>query len=110
MKNRKLPDLFYNPISMVGGIIAVVTFGSIILLMVSDMVWQSFPPYFGIVTYILLPSVLLLGLIIIPIGAFLERKRWRRAEESGEPPLPRIDLNNDKQRTAFLLFYGHYAS
>ncbi len=104
MKNRKLPDLFYNPISMVGGVIAVVTFGSIVLLMVADMMWQSFPPYFGIVTYILLPSVLLLGLIVIPVGALLERKHWRKAAETGELPLPRIDLNNSKQRTAFLLF------
>ena len=104
MDSRKFPDLFYNPISLVGAMIAAVTFGSIVLLMVSDMVWRSFPPYFGIVTYILLPSVLILGLIIIPVGAFLERKRWRRAAETGIPPLPRIDLNNGKQRAAFLFF------
>ncbi len=104
MNNRKFPDLFYNPISMVGGMIAAVTFGSIVLLMISDIIWKSFPPYFGIVTYILLPSVLIIGLIIIPIGALIERKRWRRAAETGEPPLPKIDLNDDKQRTAFLIF------
>lgn len=89
---------------MVGGIIAAVTFGSIILLMVSDLLWKTFPPYFGIITYILLPSVLILGLIIIPIGALIERKRWRRAAETGKPPLPRIDLNDSRQRTAFLFF------
>ncbi|MFZ1081572.1 MAG: NapC/NirT family cytochrome c [Candidatus Kryptoniota bacterium] len=104
MSNRKFPDLFYNPISMVGAIIAAVTFGSVVLLMLSDMVWGAFPPYFGIVTYILLPSVLILGLVIIPIGALIERKRWRRAKETGNPPLPRIDLNDGKQRTAFMLF------
>ena len=104
MSNRKFPDLFYNPISMVGAIIAAVTFGSVVLLMLSDMVWGTFPPYFGIVTYILLPSVLILGLVIIPIGALIERKRWRRAKETGNPPLPRIDLNDGKQRTAFMLF------
>ncbi len=104
MNNRKFPDLFYNPISMVGVVIATVTFGSILLLMISDILWKSFPPYFGIVTYILLPSVLILGLIVIPVGAFIERKRWRRMEESGELPLPRIDLNDNRQRTAFLFF------
>ncbi len=80
MSKRKFPDLFYNPISMVGAIIAAVTFGSIVLLMLSDMVWGTFPPYFGIVTYILLPSVLILGLIIIPLGALIERKQWRKAD------------------------------
>ncbi len=104
MNDRKFPDLFYNPISMVGVVIAAVTFGSILLLMLFDAVWSSFPPYFGIVTYILLPSVLILGLIIIPIGALIERKKWRRAAAAGIPPLPRIDLNDARQRTAFLLF------
>jgi len=104
MNDRKFPDLFYNPISMVGVIIAAVTFGSIVLLMIADTLWKTFPPYFGIVTYILLPSVLILGLIIIPIGALIERKRWRRAAESGTPPLPKIDLNEGKQRTAFMFF------
>ena len=104
MSKRKFPDLFYNPISMVGAIIASVTFGTIIILMVIDAIWNTLPPYFGIVTYILLPSVLILGLIIIPIGALIERKHWRKAAEAGIPPLPRIDLNDGRQRTAFFLF------
>jgi hypothetical protein len=104
VNNRKFPDIFYNPVSLVGVIIAAVTFGSIVLLMLTDMVWGGFPPYFGIVTYILLPSVLILGLVIIPIGAFIERKKVRRAIESGMPSLPKIDLNDDRQRTAFMFF------
>lgn len=61
MKGRRFPDLFYNPTSMVGVIIAAVTFGSVILLMLTNVIWGTFPPYFGIVTYILLPSILILG-------------------------------------------------
>ncbi|MGO9481405.1 MAG: NapC/NirT family cytochrome c [Candidatus Kryptoniota bacterium] len=104
MKGRRFPDLFYNPTSMVGVIIAAVTFGSVILLMLTNVIWGTFPPYFGIVTYILLPSILILGLVIIPIGALIERRRRNRAVEMGKPRLPRIDLNDGKQRTAFMLF------
>ncbi len=89
---------------MAGAIIASVTFGTILVLMLIDLIWSSLPPYFGIVTYILLPSVLILGLVIIPAGAFLQRKRLRRAIEEGTPSLPRIDLNDRRQRTAFFLF------
>ncbi len=104
MTKRKFPDLFYNPISMAGAIIASVTFGTILVLMLIDTIWSALPPYFGIVTYILLPSVMILGLIVIPIGALLERKHWRKAAEAGVPPLPKIDLNDRQQRTAFFFF------
>jgi len=104
MNNRKYPDLFYNPISMVGAIIAVVTFGTIIILMAIDAIWNSLPPYFGIVIYILFPSVLVLGLIVIPVGALIERRHFRKASEAGRPPLPRIDLNEPRQRRAFFIF------
>ncbi|MCL4538986.1 MAG: NapC/NirT family cytochrome c [Bacteroidetes bacterium] len=104
MNKRKLPDLFYNPISMAGAAAALVTFITILTLMVIDALWNSLPPYFGLVTYILLPSVLILGLIIVPVGALVERKHWREAEKAGIPPLPRIDLNDGRQRRAFFLF------
>ncbi len=104
MNKRKFPDLFYNPISMAGALIALVTFITILVLMLIDAIWNVLPPYFGIITYILLPSILILGLIIIPAGALIERKHWRKAAEAGIPPLPRIDLNDRRQRTAFFLF------
>ena len=84
-EGRKFPDLFYNPISMVGAIIAAVTFGSVVLLMLSDVVWGTFPPYFGIVTYILLPSILILGLVIIPIGRFNRAKTMAKSQGDGQP-------------------------
>ena len=104
MKKRKYPDLFYNPISMTGAIIASVTFGAIVILMVIDAVWNTLPPYFGIVTYILFPSILVLGLIVIPVGALLERKHFKKASEEGVPPMPKIDFNDPRQRRVFFIF------
>ncbi len=104
MSKQRFPELFYNPISLTGAIIASVTLGAIIILMVVSTFSNILPPYFGIVTYILLPTVMIVGLIIIPIGALVRRKKRREAAARGEPPLPRIDLNDPKQRTAFFFF------
>ncbi|MGC8653727.1 MAG: hypothetical protein ACP5US_07035 [Candidatus Kryptoniota bacterium] len=109
MDKKRFPEIFYNMTSVVGAAIAFVSFGIIVLLMVIDLFWKSFPPYFGLVTYILMPSVLILGLIIIPIGALIQRRRLHRQITGQEkPPFPKIDLNDNRQRAAFFsLAQGH---
>ena len=57
-------------------------------------------PYIGVFTYMVYPGLLLLGLLLIPVGAYLERRRRVRFGEL--PPYPQIDLNNPRTRTIFL--------
>ena len=102
MKQR-LPDVYYNPVSMVGGAIAIVSLGTILFLFFVDLVSDQTAIYVGIITYIILPSILILGLLLIPIGVFLERRRERKYGKRG-PYLPRIDLNDPRHRFAFSLF------
>ncbi len=104
MKKRKLPDIFYNPISMAGAIIASVVFGTILILMVVSAMWSSLPPYFGIVTFIVFPAVLIVALLIIPLGALIERKRYHQLAQTGGSLMPKIDLSEPKQRRAFFIF------
>jgi nitrate/TMAO reductase-like tetraheme cytochrome c subunit len=56
----------------------------------------------GIVAFVLLPAILIIGLVILVLGILRERRR----EHSGKPHthLPLIDLNNPKHRTAFVVF------
>ncbi len=100
---KRLPDVYYNPVSMIGASIAIVSFGIILFLFFVDLISSTASPYIGIVTFIILPAFLILGLIIIPIGAFLERKRERRTGDKG-PRLPTIDLNEPRHRFAFSIF------
>ena len=64
-------------------------------------------PYIGIITFMVLPGVFLLGLVIIPLGVWWEyRKRVKRAAHGEvEPPprYPRIDLNNPRIRKGFFI-------
>ena len=54
--------------------------------------------------YIILPGFLLLGLLLVPVGMILERKRIRRSGIKEEARFPRIDLNDPRHRNAFIIF------
>jgi len=63
-------------------------------------------PYLGIITFMVVPAMLVLGLVLIPVGIARERRRHRLAAERGVPPprLPVLDLNLDRTRTMLLVF------
>jgi len=63
-------------------------------------------PYFGLLVYILFPTIALLGLVLVPIGALLERRRRRRLARGEIPAYPRIDLNLHSARRTFLAVLG----
>jgi hypothetical protein len=51
--------------------------------------------YLGIITFVLLPGVLLLGLILIPVGIRRARKRAPSAAPGEQYRFPILDLNNE---------------
>lgn len=76
-----------------------------IVVFLADLFGLHTNPYIGIVFFLALPAVFLAGLALIPLGAWIERRR----RAAGKPPSslqwPRIDLNDPAQRaTALILF------
>jgi nitrate/TMAO reductase-like tetraheme cytochrome c subunit len=66
-------------------------------------------PYFGIVSYLILPVIFAAGLLIVPLGMWRKHRRLlRQARVQGAPvAYPAIDLNEPRTRTwvtAFVLF------
>jgi nitrate/TMAO reductase-like tetraheme cytochrome c subunit len=63
-------------------------------------------PYIGIFAFLVLPGFFILGLLLIPLGTYLARRRARIAAERGEeiPHLPVIDLNDAEIRRRVLVF------
>ena len=56
-------------------------------------------PYLGILTYLILPVIFITGLIMIPIGAILYRRKLRRMHgDEHTTLLPVFDLNNPRTR------------
>ena len=85
MASRRLPSVFYNWITAIGALIAVVTFSVIILLILIDLFVRETTLYLGLLTYLMLPPVLILGLILIAAGGMWERRRQARGEVSSFP-------------------------
>lgn len=100
---RKAPSLFRNYISFGGIAIVAASLTSIALLFVIEMTSAHDNPYTVLVTYILLPGVLLAGITVMLVGALVERRRRRKMPESETPGYPVLDLNDPRRRRAFLI-------
>ena len=96
----KMPKSISNWISLIGSILAINSFILIVILFIHSLFTEHENPYNGMFTYIILPVILLIGLLLIPIGMFVKR---RRAKE-GETRWPVLDMNNRKQRERLVLF------
>jgi NapC/NirT cytochrome c family protein len=100
----KKPSLFRNYISFVGAAIATAALVSIVLLFLIEISSRQENPYLGILTYIIFPSVLLLGLAIAVVGMLLERRRRHRGAPEQIEAYPKLDLNDPHARHAFFAF------
>lgn len=95
---------FFNFISLVGMILAVVATGLIIIFLSMEAITGVENPYLGIFVYFIFPVLLIAGLFLVPVGAFRQRQRRRKVLPEEIPPYPDIDLNDVSKRKAFLFF------
>jgi hypothetical protein len=108
MKRWLQPAVFLaqNKITLAG---AVLTTSSGITLMwfwIFEIVHGGpIHPYTGIVFFLILPGIFLLGLVLMPLGGFLRRSRLRKR---GELPhvYPTVDLKRPVLRRAFFWIVG----
>jgi hypothetical protein len=98
--------LTQNPISLAGTALAVASLTLIVALFVVHAVGFEGGPYLGIVTFLILPMFFVLGLLLIPVGIYRQRKRAAKmAAEGKAPPLfPVIDLNHETTRKSVVIF------
>ena len=90
------PALFFgnNPISLAGGAITTAAGVTMIGYWLVELYGRpNDNPYLGIIFFLLLPALFIAGLILIPLGLFLRRKKL---QQSGEIPaeFPKIDFND----------------
>ena len=90
------PALFFgnNPISLAGGAITTAAGVTMIGYWIVELFGRPRDnPYLGIIFFLILPALFILGLVLIPIGIFLRHKKLQKA---GQIPTtyPKIDLND----------------
>jgi nitrate/TMAO reductase-like tetraheme cytochrome c subunit len=102
----KLPPLVHNRVSYLGTAIAGLAFVVFVFLLVlSTLTDAARAPYASLVTFILVPAVLLFGFFLIPIGMLVERRHVRLTGQHSVPRFPVLDFNDVRQRnlTAFFI-------
>ncbi|MCL4279239.1 MAG: cytochrome C, partial [Ignavibacteriaceae bacterium] len=62
---KLFPPVVYNPVTLTGAGIAAISFGLIIFLFILDIFSGESNPYLGIITFIILPAILIFGLLLI---------------------------------------------
>jgi len=92
-----LPSATRNPISLIGVALTTATAVVFLALLALDLGGQIRNPYFGLLLFVAIPAVFLFGLVLIPIGAW----RQRRLVAAGAAPAdwPVIDLRLPRTRT-----------
>jgi len=97
-------DSLRHPLSLAGAALATVAGVLLVALFAASLLGYEGSPYLGVVAYVALPALLVLGLLLIPIGARrARRQRARRAAGEAEPQLPVLDFNSPRIRWAALI-------
>jgi nitrate/TMAO reductase-like tetraheme cytochrome c subunit len=99
------PSLLRNYISFAGWAIVAASLTCIALLILIDVTGSAGDnPYSDLITFILLPSILIFGLVVVLVGALWERRRRRHLSHDQIAAYPVLDLNDPRRRRAFLVF------
>lgn len=102
----KLPSARHNAITELGALLTTVSAVLFILLFVWDLFRIHSNPYVGIISFLLLPTFFVLGLILIPVGISLEHRRRASGRPIRSYSWLRVDLNDDRHRTIAAVVAG----
>jgi hypothetical protein len=83
-------------VSEIGAGIAAIALANLAFLIYLDFTRPHANPYFGILTWIVAPAILIFGIVLYVGGILLERRRRRRSAPDAIPQYPRIDLNQHR--------------
>src|SRR6476659_4609942 len=98
----KQRSLARNIISEAGVVVVAIALANIIFLIYVD-VTSAENPYLVIMAYIILPTILALGIVLFVIGMLVERRKRRRMSPEELARYPTIDLNVPRTRNIALI-------
>ena len=101
-QKRKFPNAFYNPVTLAGLGIAALSISLIAFLVVLDALSANSKPYVGVVAFIIMPLVFIVGALLVFYGAW---RYHRILLHAGAViyRLPKFDLNDPRHFRAVLI-------
>ena len=103
-QEKKFSYLFYNAVTYAGVMISLVIAAIEAFLFALDFFSHGHNLYLGLITYLILPGLLIFGLTLIPLGVFWKKSRIKRGLPAFELRRFRIDLSLSHHRNALLVF------
>ncbi|MBF0618827.1 MAG: NapC/NirT family cytochrome c [Candidatus Omnitrophica bacterium] len=105
MNKRLFSENFYNRTSYLGALLAALMFILEIVLFAMDFFSGYSNGYLGLFTYMILPPILIIGLLLIPIGALQKHYQIKHGVlQNKKLPIFIIDLENQEHRNALGVF------
>ena len=102
-----IASITHNVTSLIGTALAVASLVLMACLFAMEQFGFEGGPYIGILTYLILPMFFVIGLLLIPIGALLHRRKLRRMHgEEAIEAMPVFDLNRPATQRWTLIFVG----
>jgi hypothetical protein len=95
-----LPSTVRNPLSLIGVAITTAMAVVFLILLALELSGQITNPYFGLLLFVAVPGVFLLGLLLIPLGVWRQHRRVRAGRALEDWPV--IDLRLPRVRSIIL--------
>lgn len=109
LKENWLQPFFFfgnNPVTLIGSGLTTASAITLLLYWGMEIIGHRFAnPYLGIIFFLILPALFILGLVLVPVGMLLRRNRLRRA---GQLPAtyPDIHLSDPVFRHGVLIVFA----
>jgi nitrate/TMAO reductase-like tetraheme cytochrome c subunit len=97
-------QFFNNWVSLTGGIVAIGSLFAFAFLVAMNSMSKDGNPYLGILTYLIAPGFLIMGLATIFIGWWIQRRQARNLTADSAPPALSIDLSRPRDRRYLVIF------
>src|SRR5215831_18750203 len=94
--------IFRNWLSLAGIMLAAASLFSFVLLILLDSLSHFANPYIGVLTYLVAPSFLFLGVVLCVAGILW--RRWRQRRRHEVVPTFQIDLGRQRDRRLLGVF------
>jgi hypothetical protein len=96
--------LSHNWISRIGVVLTSTSAITLVLAYISQLLGYVFNPYMGIIIFMILPGIFILGLLLIPLGIYREfRQRRRRGMLPAQYPLVSFSGQEFRRTAEFVL-------
>ena len=99
---KRLEALVRHPVAIAGAMITTAAAAVFIALVIAEFIGLLENPYAGLVVFIALPALFIVGLLLIPLGMRLEQRRLERDPSVAGWPV--FDFNQSTVRWRAVLF------